>query len=46
MSLPPGRYILSVQSGAVFPQCRPIEVAVIPNSATRADISCDTGIRN
>lgn len=46
MSLPPGRYILSAQSGAVFPQCQPIEVAVIPNSATRADISCDTGIRN
>jgi hypothetical protein len=46
MSLPPGRYVLSAQSGAVFPQCQPVEVAVIPNSATRADISCDTGIRN
>ena len=46
MTLPPGRYKLYAQSESMFPQCQPIEVEVTPNSVTRGDISCDTGIRN
>jgi hypothetical protein len=46
MSLPPGRYALEAHSEAMFPRCEPVEVVVTADSATRADISCDTGIRN
>lgn len=46
MSLPPGRYVLEAHSGSMFPRCEPVEVVVTADSATRADISCDTGIRN
>jgi hypothetical protein len=46
ITLPPGSYTLSAETGSIFPQCPPVEVVVTANAATRADISCDTGIRN
>lgn len=45
LSLPPGLYTLTVSTGAIFPRCPVVNVTVGEGSPTRADISCDTGIR-
>lgn len=46
LALAPGRSTLSAQSGSLFPQCQEIEIEAPAGRITRADISCDTGIRN
>jgi hypothetical protein len=43
--LAPGRYMLVVVIPSGFPRCPETSVAVQRGSATRADVSCDTGIR-
>jgi hypothetical protein len=45
LALPPGGYTLSASTGGTFPRCQPAQVVVRPGGPTRADISCDTGIR-
>jgi hypothetical protein len=43
--LPPGPYTLTATTGSTYPRCPPVQVTVRAGTATRADISCDTGIR-
>ena len=43
--LPPGSYTLVVNTGATYPRCPPTGVTVASGAATRADITCDSGIR-
>lgn len=45
IDLTPGTYTLVVATGSILPRCPDTRVTVNPGSATRADISCDTGIR-
>jgi hypothetical protein len=45
LSLRPGQYTLTVSTGAIFPSCPVVDVGVGDGAPTRADISCDTGIR-
>ncbi|HZU71633.1 MAG TPA: carboxypeptidase-like regulatory domain-containing protein [Acidimicrobiales bacterium] len=45
MRLPPGRYTLVVDTGSNWPRCPSTTVTVGSSGPTRADISCDTGIR-
>ena len=45
LDLPPGRYVVVVAISSVLPHCPDTAVTVRPGAATRADISCDTGIR-
>jgi hypothetical protein len=40
-----GSYTLTATTGSALPRCSPTRAAVTAGSATRADISCDTGIR-
>jgi hypothetical protein len=42
--LPEGRYTLDAKE-TYLPRCSPVEINVTSNTVTRADISCDTGIR-
>lgn len=44
LPLPPGTYTLDATTGSTYPHCTPVTVT-ITSSATRADITCDTGIR-
>jgi len=43
--LSPGTYTLIVMTANVFPRCPATSVTVAVGAPTRADISCDTGIR-
>jgi len=43
--LPPGSYTLVVTTGSTYPRCPDTPVTVRSASMTRADISCDTGMR-
>jgi hypothetical protein len=45
LALSAGRYVLMVVTPSGWPRCSDMSVAVKPGSATRADITCDTGIR-
>ena len=45
LSLRPGQYTLTVSTGETLPRCPVADVAVGDGAPTRADISCDTGIR-
>ena len=45
LSLGPGSYTLVVVTGSGGPRCPNTSVTVAPGKSTRADISCDTGIR-
>lgn len=45
LNLAPGRYTLSVVSSSGWPRCPDTPVSVRGGTASRADISCDTGIR-
>jgi hypothetical protein len=45
LPLPPGDYTLNASTGNSMPRCQPVKVTVTSGSPTRADISCDTGIR-
>ena len=45
IDLSPGSYTLVVVTRSGRPRCPETQVSVRPGSATRADISCDTGIR-
>jgi hypothetical protein len=45
LGLQPGHYTLTVSTGEIFPRCPVVDVAVGEGAPTRADISCDTGIR-
>ena len=45
VELSPGRFTLVVTTPTGWPRCPPTAVTVKAGSATRADISCDTGIR-
>lgn len=45
ISLPPGRYTVSVSSGGPFPRCPDTPVVVSAGPPTTGDIRCDTGIR-
>ena len=45
LRLAPGRYTLVVVTPSGWPHCPDTPVSVTTGSATRADISCDTGIR-
>jgi Carboxypeptidase regulatory-like domain len=43
--LPPGTYTLTATAGTAYPRCQPAHVTVNVGLPSRADISCDTGIR-
>ncbi|MHB8464146.1 MAG: carboxypeptidase-like regulatory domain-containing protein [Acidimicrobiales bacterium] len=45
LALDPGSYTLVVVTSGSYPRCNPTPVTVTAGAATRADISCDTGIR-
>jgi hypothetical protein len=46
MTIAPGTYTVSAATGSTYPRCPSKSGVVVANgSATRADISCDTGIR-
>jgi hypothetical protein len=45
VALAPGRYTVTATTGSVFPSCQPAQVTVAAGKPSRADISCDTGIR-
>jgi len=45
LALPPGTYTLTATTGTSWPHCQPTQVIVHAGSPTRADITCDTGIR-
>ena len=45
LDLSAGRYVLMVVTASGWPRCSDMSVAIKPGSVTRADISCDTGIR-
>ncbi len=45
LDLAPGSYTLVVVTTSGWPRCPDTAVTVRPGSPTRADISCDTGIR-
>ncbi|HVA99976.1 MAG TPA: hypothetical protein VNE42_01765 [Acidimicrobiales bacterium] len=45
VSVRPGRYVVLVITGAIYPRCPNDAVTVPSGSRLRADISCDTGIR-
>jgi hypothetical protein len=41
-----GVYTLNVDIGAsLYPRCQPVDVMVVDATETRADITCDTGLR-
>lgn len=44
VDLAPGRYRVTVDTGAALPRCEPVDAEVIDRSIT-VDVSCDTGIR-
>jgi hypothetical protein len=43
--LPPGSYVIVVGGSAAWPRCPETPVSLMAGVTTRADISCDTGIR-
>ena len=43
--LRPGTHTLTATTGTAWPHCQPTQVIVHAGSPTRADITCDTGIR-
>ncbi|GAC1314107.1 MAG: hypothetical protein NVSMB16_10830 [Acidimicrobiales bacterium] len=43
--LTPGPYTLVVTTGSAYPRCPATPVTVASGAATRADVSCDSGIR-
>jgi hypothetical protein len=45
LSLPAGSYTLTISTGMAFPRCPAVHVTVGVGARTRADVSCDTGIR-
>jgi hypothetical protein len=45
VSLAPGSYSVMPSIDGTFPRCSSVRVTVAPGTASRADISCDTGIR-
>jgi hypothetical protein len=45
LSLAAGSYTLVAVTGQTYPRCPPTSVTVRSGGPTRADISCDTGIR-
>jgi hypothetical protein len=45
LRLAPGRYVLNVATGRVFPRCPQVTVSVGSARPVRADITCDSGIR-
>lgn len=45
LPLPPGSYTLVVTTGSTYPRCPDTPVTVREASMTRADISCDSGMR-
>lgn len=45
ISLPPGSYVLSVESASPFPRCARVPVTISPDIYTTANILCDSGIR-
>jgi hypothetical protein len=45
LSLASGTYTLVAVTGTTYPRCQPTSVTVHSGGPTRADISCDTGIR-
>ena len=45
IALPPGRYTLTAAGSSPLPRCPPTMVTIDADTATRADINCDTGIR-
>jgi hypothetical protein len=45
IALAPGRYTLTVSTGSKYPICPPTDVTVESGKVTRADISCDSGMR-
>lgn len=45
LTLAPGRYLLVVMTAQMFPRCPHVLVSVRSGSAIRANINCDTGLR-
>ena len=45
LGLAPGQYLLTVNTGNLFPRCPSTSVTVPAGAAIRVDINCDTGIR-
>jgi hypothetical protein len=45
ITLPAGPYRVVASTGAGLPMCQPVTATVAPGRRTRADITCDTGIR-
>ena len=45
IAVAPGRYRLTVVAAKVMPRCPVVAVTVKTGGATRADFTCDTGIR-
>jgi Carboxypeptidase regulatory-like domain len=45
ITLPAGPYTVVASTGAGLPMCQPVTATVAPGRRTRADITCDTGIR-
>jgi hypothetical protein len=43
--LPPGSYVLDINSGKAYPQCPETKVEILSGKFAAVDISCDTGIR-
>lgn len=44
ISLPPGTYVVGVDTGAVLPRCEPVSVSVVDRNVD-VDVACDSGIR-
>jgi hypothetical protein len=45
LRLAPGRYVLNVATGRIFPRCPQVTVSVRSARPVRADMTCDSGIR-
>ncbi len=45
LALPAGMFTLVTTTPTALPRCPSVRVTVTPGAASRADISCDTGIR-
>jgi len=45
LTVPPGRYVLTVDTGSLFPRCPKLPITARASSSQRVNISCDTGIR-